>query len=150
VTSDEQERVIATSSDGKRLALSAFLGDGQTAALGTRRQRGVPRTPVLARTNRLGHHQHRLSDFYHFATDIAGKRLISDSAPLNEGAKIYLAELGEPGKDPWRNFRYLLCPKSSCQKDAHIHPFLSPDGSLAFFNSDESGVLQAYMIRGLG
>ncbi|MCY2987827.1 MAG: hypothetical protein NTY19_08195, partial [Planctomycetota bacterium] len=53
--------------------------------------------------------------FYHFATDIAGKRLISDSGPLNEGAKIYLAELCEPGKDPLRNFRYLLCPKSSCQ-----------------------------------
>ena len=46
-----------------------------------------------------------------------------------------------------RNFRYLLCPKSSCQKEAHIHPFLSPDGSMGFFNSDESGILQAYMIR---
>ena len=34
-------------------------------------------------------------------------------------------------------------------KQAHIHPFLSPDGSMAFFNSDESGILQAYMIRGL-
>lgn len=53
-------------------------------------------------------------------------------------------------KDPLRNVRYLLGPKSSCQKEAHIHPFLSPDGSLAFFNSDESGILQAYMLRGLG
>ena len=34
-------------------------------------------------------------------------------------------------------------------KEAHIHPFLSPDGKLAFFNSDESGVLQADMVRGV-
>jgi Tol biopolymer transport system component len=34
-------------------------------------------------------------------------------------------------------------------KGSHIHPFLSPDGRMAFFNSDESGRLQAYMIRGL-
>lgn len=87
--------------------------------------------------------------FYHFATDIAGKRLISDAAPFDRGGKIYVAELGEPGRDPLRNFRYLLCPKSSCKKHAHIHPFLSPDGSLGFFNSDESGILQAYLIRGL-
>jgi Tol biopolymer transport system component len=28
-------------------------------------------------------------------------------------------------------------------------PSVSPDGSMAFFNSDESGALQAYMVRGL-
>lgn len=87
--------------------------------------------------------------FYHFATDIAGQRLISDAAPFDKGGKIYVADLGQPGQDPLCNFRYLLCPKSSCQKHAHIHPFLSPDGALGFFNSDESGILQAYMIRGL-
>jgi hypothetical protein len=87
--------------------------------------------------------------FYHFATDIAGKRLISDAGPYEKGGGIYLAELGEPGRDPLQNIRYLLCPRSSCTKDAHIHPFLSPDGTMAFFNSDESGILQAYMIRGL-
>lgn len=87
--------------------------------------------------------------FYHFATDLAGKRLISDAAEFKEGGKIYVADLGEPGKDALRNFKYLLNPKSTCQKGAHIHPFLSPDGSLGFFNSDESGILQAYMIRGL-
>lgn len=87
--------------------------------------------------------------FYHFATDIAGKRLITDAAPFNEGGRIYLAEFGEPGKDALRNWKYLLNPKSSCVKTAHIHPFLSPDGTMGFFNSDESGILQAYMIRGL-
>jgi Tol biopolymer transport system component len=30
-----------------------------------------------------------------------------------------------------------------------MHPFLSPDGTMGFFNSDESGLLQAYMITGL-
>jgi hypothetical protein len=87
--------------------------------------------------------------FYHFATDIAGKRLVSDAGPLNEDASIYLAEFGQHGRDPLRNFTYLVSPRSSCVKTAHIHPFLSPDGKLAFFNSDESGILQAYMIRGL-
>lgn len=87
--------------------------------------------------------------FYHFATDIAGDRLISDAGPLDKRARIFLAELGRPGQDPAKKFTDLICPKSSCVKTAHIHPFLSPDGSLGFFNSDESGILQAYMIRGL-
>lgn len=88
--------------------------------------------------------------FFHFGVDLAGRRLISDAGPLDKRASIHHAELGEPGEEPARNFRYLLCPKSSCVKTAHIHPFLSPDGRLGFFNSDESGVLQAYLIRGLG
>ena len=87
--------------------------------------------------------------FYHFATDIAGSRLISDAAPLGKGAKIFLVELGRAGKDPGKKFTHLLSPRSSCVKQAHIHPFLSPDGTMAFFNSDESGILQAYMVRGL-
>lgn len=87
--------------------------------------------------------------FYHFGTDIAGRRLVSDAGPLDQRASIWLAELGEPGQEPIRDFRYLLSPRSSCQKTTHIHPFLSPDGTMAFFNSDESGILQAYMIRGL-
>ena len=82
--------------------------------------------------------------FYHFATDIAARRLISDAA----GGRIYLAELGLPGKEPLRNFKYLLNARSSGKKQAHIHPFLSPDGTIVFFNSDESGILQAYMVRG--
>ncbi len=87
--------------------------------------------------------------FFHFATDMAGQRLISDAGPLDQRASIYLAELGAAGVEPARTFTYLLSPRSTCAKGAHIHPFLSPDGKLAFFNSDESGLLQAYMIRGL-
>lgn len=89
--------------------------------------------------------------FYHFATDMAGKRLISDSAPLNEGGGIYLADFGEAGLEPLQNFRFLLNPRNGPYEPGgcHIHPFLSPDGNLAFFNSDESGHSQAYMIRNL-
>ena len=83
--------------------------------------------------------------FYHFATDIAGRRLISDAS----GGRVFVAEFGEPGKDPLHDFKYLLNAKSSGKKHAHIHPFLSPDGTLGFFNSDESGILQAYMLRGV-
>ena len=87
--------------------------------------------------------------FYHFATDIQGRRLVSDAGPLGKDASIYLAHLGEPGSAPASDFTYLLKPRSTCDKTAHIHPFLSPDGTRAYFNSDESGILQAYMIRGL-
>ena len=88
-------------------------------------------------------------NFYHFATDIAGQRLISDAGPHDKGGSIYLADLDEPGKGPAKKFTYLLNPRSSWKNDAHIHPFLSPDAALGFFNSDESGILQAYMLRGL-
>jgi hypothetical protein len=87
--------------------------------------------------------------FLGFATDKAGDRLITDAAPLEKGGRLFVAELGEPGKDPGRNWRYLLSPGSSGKQEAHIHPFLSPDGRTGFFNSDESGSLQAYVVRGL-
>jgi hypothetical protein len=87
--------------------------------------------------------------FYHFATDFAGKRLVSDAGSLDIRANIYMAELGIAGQDPAGKFTYLLSPRSTSVKDSHIHPFLSPDGKMAFFNSDESGLLQAYMIKGL-
>ena len=87
--------------------------------------------------------------FYHFATDIAGKRFISDSGPLSVNTSIQMAEFGKPGKDALHSWRYLVSPRSTCNKNAHIHPFLSPDGAMGFFNSDESGTLQAYMILGL-
>ena len=87
--------------------------------------------------------------FYHFAVDLAGHRLITDVGPLDKRARIFLATLGRPGRATAKQFTYLLAPQSSCGKNAHIHPFLSPDGARGFFNSDESGLLQAYMVRGL-
>ena len=87
-------------------------------------------------------------DFYHFATDLDGRRLITDAGPRDGGGAIYLADLPTNETDPLRNITFLLNPRSSWEKGSHIHPFLSPDGSLGFFNSDESGTLQAYMVKG--
>ncbi len=88
-------------------------------------------------------------DFFHFGTDINGTCFVTDAGPRETGGRLFYARFGEPGKDPLKEWTFLLNPRSSWGKDAHIHPFLSPDGTMAFFNSDESGVLQAYMIRGL-
>jgi hypothetical protein len=87
-------------------------------------------------------------DFYHFATDIAGRKFITDAGPKDRGGELWLAELAEDQEAPLQDVTFLLNPGSSWQKDTHIHPFLSPDGKAGFFNSDESGLLQAYMVRG--
>jgi len=84
--------------------------------------------------------------FWHFGTDSAGRRLITDGGRMDRECGIYLTDLDEPGKDATGHFNYLLSPRCSCSKGTHIHPFLSPDGRYGFFNSDESGILQAYMI----
>jgi hypothetical protein len=92
--------------------------------------------------------------FFHFATDIAGRRFIVDNkeeeGSVNDSGptSIYIADLGEPGVDALR-FTYLLHSHAGWSKETHTHPFLSPDGKTAFFNSAESGILQAYMVRGL-
>lgn len=92
-------------------------------------------------------------NFYHFAVDRSGNRMISDSAPLAGGSPIYLIDLGEPGKEPLKRLRFLLNPRNDPYRrvpdSVHVHPFLSPDGNFAFFNSNESGISQAYMVRGL-
>ena len=85
----------------------------------------------------------------HFRTDIAGTRLVSDADPYEAGCSLILADLGEPGSDAATTWTWLLSPRCSFVKETHVHPFLSPDGTMVFFNSDESGLLQAYMIRGL-
>lgn len=84
--------------------------------------------------------------FFHFATDIAGRRLITDTYDPEQGTRLYLAKLPADGS-PISAFTYLLNPRASWKKWTHAHPFLSPDGKTSFFNSDESGTLQAYMVR---
>ena len=86
--------------------------------------------------------------FYHFATDIAGRRFITDSGPRDGGGGLWTADVPEREGDPLRNWTFLLNPQCSWDKSVHIHPFLSPDGNTGFFNSDESGILQACMVRG--
>ena len=85
-------------------------------------------------------------NFYHFATDIAGRRLITDSGTRDRGGKVYLADIPREAGAPLSNWRCLADPRNSWAKGVHIHPFLSPDGRLGFFNSDETGILQAYMV----
>jgi hypothetical protein len=88
--------------------------------------------------------------FVHFGVDIAGRRIIVDERPTPErpAGLIYLADLPEDEDAPLANVTPLLDARSSWDKTTHPHPFLSPDGRTGFFNSDESGVLQAYMVRG--
>lgn len=93
-----------------------------------------------------------LPRFDHFATNLAGTRIISDYGIQQKGGDLYIAELGTPLVDPCRNWQYLLNAKSdiwNLKGLAHTHPFLSPDGKRAFFNSTESGKCEAYMITGL-
>ncbi|MCE2448334.1 MAG: PD40 domain-containing protein [Candidatus Latescibacteria bacterium] len=87
-------------------------------------------------------------DFWHFATDRDGIRLITDAGPKDGGGAVWLFDLPEEEDGALANARKVANPGSSWQKDTHIHPFLSPDGRSGFFNSDESGLLQAYMVRG--
>ncbi len=86
--------------------------------------------------------------FYHFSTDIAGERFITDSGSYS-GEGLFAARMGEAGKDALSDWTYLVNQRTSKTKETHSHPFLSPDGTMGFFNSDESGLRQAYMIRGL-
>ena len=88
--------------------------------------------------------------FSHFATDVHGTKFITDHFPFDEEPGIYFARLPkDPLREPIAEFIHLLRPRSDVHAGSHIHPFLSPDGNTGFFNSDESGTLQAYMIRGL-
>jgi len=87
-------------------------------------------------------------DFFHFATDSKGQRLISDAGPMDAGGSIHLATLPSDESEAFERLTYLFSPRCSWKKGSHIHPFLSPDGSTGFFNSDESGILQAYLVRG--
>jgi hypothetical protein len=87
--------------------------------------------------------------FCHFATDSEGKSFISDAGPHDARQYLIYAALGDPGQDALRDPAYLMCPQASCSRGRHSHPFLSPDGCTAFFNSDESGTMQAYMLCNL-
>jgi hypothetical protein len=86
----------------------------------------------------------------HFGVDIAGERLIVDEAPRPEKPTgyIYLADVPDDGERPLQSVTPLLDARSSWQKITHPHPFLSPDGTMGFFNSDVGGTLQAYMVCG--
>ncbi|NOY81509.1 MAG: hypothetical protein GXP31_10960 [Kiritimatiellaeota bacterium] len=90
----------------------------------------------------------RSPQLYHFGVDTAGRRLIVDYWHADGHTLLYHATLGRPGVAAGR-FAYVCDTHSAPNRKHHVHPFLSPDGRAGFFNSDESGVLQAYMLRNL-
>lgn len=87
----------------------------------------------------------------HFATDEVGSRLVTDAAGGDAcWARIETARLSEPGKGPLYDWT-LLVDLGMVKVDFsnHPHPFLSPDGTKAFFNATSTGISQAYMVTGL-
>lgn len=127
-SSDRRERLIA----GRAAPHADHLGRAQPGAVRLDLSRNFPEP-----------------HFLHFATDRLGRRLITDHGPSIPGGGLFLAELQEPGRNQRPLFRFLLSPKTDF-KNCHIHPFLSPDGKTGFFNSNESGRLQAYLVKNLG
>jgi len=88
--------------------------------------------------------------FYHFQPDAEGRRIIMDYHDAQGRQGIYVADVPEdPPSGALGDYRYVVNPRSSWKSEAHPHAFLSPDGSMGFFNSDEGGILQAYMVCGL-
>ncbi len=83
--------------------------------------------------------------FLHFATDIAGMRIVSDYEADNGEWHLYAGQLGGDGEAA--DLRFLLNLGSREKSPWHPHPFLSPNGQWAFFNSSASGQLQAYGLR---
>lgn len=127
-SSDRRERLIA----GRAAPHADHLGRAQPGAVRLDLSRNFPEP-----------------HFLHFATDRLGRRLITDHGPSIPGGGLFLAELQEPGRNQRPLFRFLLSPKTDF-KNCHIHPFLSPDGKTGFFNSNENGRLQAYLVKNLG
>ena len=142
-----------------------WIGDGQRALTSTGRRQ--PRCAELVEARAVPHVGHvglaapggarnvlsrtfEQPDFYHFATDAAGQRLISDSGPRDGGGGLWVGSIPADETAPIDDWAYILNPRSSWKKESHIHPFLSPDGQTGFFNSDESGTLQCYMVRNWG
>lgn len=83
--------------------------------------------------------------FLHFATDRKGEHIVSDYEADNGEWHLYTGKLGEMGEAAQLK---CVCNLGS-RKDSpwHPHPFLSPDGRMAFFNSSVSGQLQAYCLE---
>lgn len=92
--------------------------------------------------------------FNHFAFDPSGTKMVSDyigyaaAGRRHEDCRLYIGTLPQ-GEDSCLKVRYLLRPGCSWSGHlAHPHPFLSPDGQKAFFNSDIDGNLQICMVDG--
>lgn len=92
--------------------------------------------------------------FNHFAFDPSGTKMVSDwiryaaQGRRGEDCRLFIGTLPE-GEDSSLKVRYLLHPGCSWSNYlAHPHPFLSPDGRKAFFNSEVDGNMQICMVDG--
>lgn len=86
--------------------------------------------------------------YNHFGVDLKGTRLLTEDRVRGS---VAFCELPAPGAEPISHFTELANTnmRQSMRSTVDSHPFLSPDGKRGFFNSNESGQLQAYMIDGL-
>ena len=90
--------------------------------------------------------------FGHTAIDPTGTKFIGDWRGVGEppeATRLFIGTLPD-APNAALSVRYLLHPRSSYTSDqvVHPHPFLSPDGTRAFFNSDYGGLPQIWMVEG--
>ena len=91
--------------------------------------------------------------FCHLASDTTGLKFVFDTFPIYDGNRAgMLVIIGSaPNEESPLNFRYLLNSGvvfTGMKGHDHAHPILSPDGGRLFFNSNMTGVPQAYMATG--
>ena len=83
------------------------------------------------------------ADTCHFGFDRAGGHFVSDTDGYHTGeySFVYAGTYVEPeGESPYLKTSYLLLPRTSWKsQSAHPHPYLSPDGKYAVFQSDFTG-----------
>jgi len=89
--------------------------------------------------------------FCHLSMDAPGLKFAFDTFVYNDphrsGQRIYSA--WAPDAEAPLQFQYLLNAGGDFSK-THCHPILSPDGSRLYFQSNETGKNQVYMVQGAG
>jgi hypothetical protein len=90
--------------------------------------------------------------FCHLACDPAGLQFVFDTFPIYDGrrAGMLLYRGNAPDETTPLTFRYLLntgVTFTGNKGHMHAHPIIAPDGQRVFFNSDISGLPQAYMVE---
>jgi len=132
---------------GKNRILEAFPipTDDKTSHTGFK----IPGGKYVDITRNLEH-----AAFVHFSPDLTGMHIVSDTRGVDAKteratAGLVIGTLSE-GPNPELTVLPLLDTHSSFgnTQPSHPHPFFSPDGSMVFFNSDESGRPQVYMVTG--
>jgi hypothetical protein len=90
------------------------------------------------------------ADACHFDFDASGRHFVSDTDGyvLPQTCMLYVGTYQQPGfgEAPYFKTRLLGIPRTSWKgQPAHPHPFLSPDGKYAVFQSDFSGRPQVHV-----